>query len=84
MAFANLTDSTGEISITIFPVLYPIHETAMKINQLLVVEGKLERSKQADKTNFLVTHIWDAEAYRNDGSKKGECLHPFDGGKQQA
>ncbi|MFZ2575136.1 MAG: DNA polymerase III subunit alpha, partial [Trichococcus flocculiformis] len=62
MAFANLTDSTGEISITIFPEYYIRFMKLLKINQLLVVEGKLERSKQADKTNFLVTHIWDAEA----------------------
>ncbi|HRM37351.1 MAG TPA: DNA polymerase III subunit alpha, partial [Trichococcus flocculiformis] len=53
MAFANLTDSTGEISITIFPEYYIRFMKLLKINQLLVVEGKLERSKQADKTNFL-------------------------------
>ena len=72
MAFANLTDSTGEISITIFPEYYIRFMKLLKINQLLVVEGKLERSKQADKTNFLVTHIWDAEAYQEMMGQKKE------------
>lgn len=72
MAFANLTDSTGEISITIFPEYYIRFMKLLKTNQLLVVEGKLERSKQADKTNFLVTHIWDAEAYQEMMGQKKE------------
>lgn len=72
MAFANLTDSTGEISITIFPEYYIRFMKLLKANQLLVVEGKLERSKQADKTNFLVTHIWDAEAYQEMMGQKKE------------
>ena len=72
MAFANLTDSTGEISVTIFPEYYIRFMKLLKANQLLVVEGKLERSKQADKTNFLVTHIWDAEAYQEMMGQKKE------------
>ena len=72
MAFANLTDSTGEISITIFPEYYIRFMKLLKANQLLVVEGKLERSKQADKTNFLVTHIWDAEVYQKMLDQKKE------------
>jgi len=64
MAFANLTDSTGEISLTIFPEYYIRFMKLLKANQLLVVEGKLERSKQSDKVNFLVTHIWEAGAYQ--------------------
>lgn len=72
MAFANLTDSTGEISITIFPEYYIRFMKLLKANQLLIVEGKLERSKQADKTNFLATHIWDAEAYQEMMGQKKE------------
>ncbi|MDK2779832.1 MAG: polymerase subunit alpha [Trichococcus sp.] len=72
MAFASLTDSTGEISITIFPEYYIRFMKLLKANQLLVVEGKLERSKQADKTNFLATHIWDAAAYQEMIGQKKE------------
>jgi len=72
MAFANMTDSTGEISVTIFPEYYIRFMKLLKANQLLVVEGKLERSKQAEKTNFLVTHIWDAEAYQEMMGQKKE------------
>ena len=74
MAFANMTDSTGEISVTIFPEYYIRFMKLLKANQLLVVEGKLERSKQADKTNFLVTHIWDAEAYQEMMGQKKENI----------
>lgn len=74
MAFANMTDSTGEISVTIFPEYYIRFMKLLMANQLLVVEGKLERSKQADKTNFLVTHIWDAEAYQEMMGQKKENI----------
>ncbi|MGB7474201.1 DNA polymerase III subunit alpha [Trichococcus sp.] len=74
MAFANMTDSTGEISVTIFPEYYIRFMKLLKANQLLVVEGKLERSKQADKTNFLVTHIWDAEVYQEMMGQKKENI----------
>jgi len=70
MAFASLTDGSGEVSMTIFPEYYIRFMKHVKADQLIVVDGRLEKSNQSDKVSFLATHIWDATEYQKDHPKK--------------
>ncbi len=75
MAFASLTDGSGEMSMTIFPEYYIRFMKLVKADQLIVVEGRLEKSNQPDKLNFLATHIWAADEYKQSADQETKTCY---------
>lgn len=57
MAFLEGNDSSGEMSVTIFPQLYRQIRKELAVNQCFLVIGKVERSKYNDELQLIAEKI---------------------------
>lgn len=61
MAFIEGNDTSGEISVTVFPTLYRQIRSRLAVNQVLYIEGKVERSSFNGELQVLAHRIESAE-----------------------
>ncbi|MDH6365256.1 DNA polymerase-3 subunit alpha [Enterococcus sp. PF1-24] len=60
MAFLKGSDSSGEISVTIFPKLYRQVRGSIQLNSVCYVEGKIEESNYNQELQLLAEQVADA------------------------
>ena len=68
MAFASLKDHTGQIDLVIFPKIYQTTQDCWQEDNLLIVEGKVE--KREEGTNLLVNRVSLAQPETEDAHYK--------------
>ena len=61
MAFVEGNDTSGEVSITLFPTLYRQVRGSFAVNQVIYVEGKAEKSKFNGELQVLAQRVMLAE-----------------------
>ncbi|MBM7617086.1 DNA polymerase-3 subunit alpha [Weissella uvarum] len=62
MAFVDVMDLTGEISITVFPRLFQQLNFELKAGVTLLIEGKVEQQRGRDALQVIANHISLAQA----------------------
>jgi len=62
MAFVEVSDLTGDISLTLFPKIYRKYAELIVISKKLLVEGKVERNSYDNSLQVIVQSIKDIEA----------------------
>ncbi|MDF0479099.1 DNA polymerase III subunit alpha [Vagococcus sp. PNs007] len=61
MAFLEGNDGTGELSLTLFPVIYKQVSELLELDKVLVVTGKVERSSYTQSLQMLVNNVESAD-----------------------
>ncbi|WP_373419080.1 OB-fold nucleic acid binding domain-containing protein [Leuconostoc fallax] len=46
MAFVNISDTSGSLSVTVFPNLYQKVQDILKVGQIILISGKTETTRQ--------------------------------------
>ncbi|TLG79891.1 DNA polymerase III subunit alpha [Vagococcus zengguangii] len=57
MAFLEVSDETGDLSLTVFPILYRKLYDQIKVNQVYWVSGKVEESRYNQERQLLVEQL---------------------------
>ncbi|MDR1522197.1 MAG: DNA polymerase III subunit alpha [Streptococcaceae bacterium] len=61
MAFVEVSDLTGEISLTLFPKIYRKYMAELIISKKLLIEGKVENNKYENSLQVLVQQLKNLE-----------------------
>lgn len=66
MAFLNGNDQSGELSLTIFPILYRKIRNEIQLDQVYLVSGKIEKSRYDQSLQMLVEEFDSADAVEHE------------------
>lgn len=72
MAFLTVTDSSGVLSVTVFPELYRRYLKILKEGRLLVLNGKLDVKRGKDHESFIVKSITELEEFVHKSQEKSK------------
>ncbi|MGG5315942.1 DNA polymerase III subunit alpha [Enterococcus sp. AZ072] len=70
MAFLNGNDQSGELSLTIFPILYRKVRNMIHLDQVYLVSGKIEKSSYDQSLQLLVEEFESADTVENSLSEE--------------
>ena len=63
MLFAELEDFSGKIEVTVFPRVFYAHVSALELDAIIVVEGRVDTTGEEPK--LLAEEIWGMNEYRS-------------------
>ena len=63
MLFAELEDFSGKIEVTVFPRVFYAHVSALELDAIIVVEGRVDTTGEEPK--LLAEEIWRMNEYRS-------------------
>lgn len=72
MAFLTVTDSSGVLSVTVFPELYRRYLKVLREGHLLVLNGKLDVKRGKEHESFIVKSIIELEDFVNKSREKSK------------